>query len=357
MELLAICPPWCLPANTAVKVKSGAFFMSEDYNAGSVNPPPVSAAGLRLKKPKIKATPPPRLPKEPGNPPNSKLIIILALIVLVLILAVVLVIVLKKDNTGESVADGRGTAAKVMTSGNVELEIDMIRIEGGQFQRGDTFGGGRTDEYPVISTDLQSYQIGKCEVTEEIYAAVMGIRPRTAGNLPAVNVSWLDCVTFCNALSSLQGLEPFYAGDLSSATGVRIVAGANGYRLPSEEEWEYAARGGNRSENYYYSGSNDPSEIAWYEGNSGGRTHPVGSRRANELGLYDMSGNVFEWVWDWGEESLVDREWGPTSGSYKVFRGGSAVYPENELRVSARIRHRPSRKTVDLGFRLARSGA
>ena len=243
--------------------------------------------------------------------------------------------------------------------------IDMIFVEGGTFQMGNP-SGGASDERPVHSVTLSDFYIGKHEVTQKEYQAVMGSNPSNfkGDNLPVERVSWFNAVEFCNKLSEREGLTPVYSinGDTSLNVWSRgtLVADwtANGYRLPTETEWEYAARGGNKSKGFTYSGSNSIDDVAWYGDNSGSKTHPVGTKRANELGLYDMWGNVWEWCWDWyGEYSsrAKTNPRGPANGSSAVLRGGSWVSHVNLCRVANRVRSVRSVTYSSIGFRVART--
>ena len=174
---------------------------------------------------------------------------------------------------------------------------------------------------------------------------------RKGANRPAEGVSWFDCIQFCNKLSEMEGLEPVYT---VNGRDVTCNWTAKGYRLPTEAEWEYAARAGQK---YIYAGGNNVDEVAWYKDNSGGETHPVGQKHPNHFGLYDMSGNVWEWVWDWrgtySSSPTVDPQ-GPTSGSRRVFRGGGWRGSARHVRVSLRSSY-PASGYYNLGFRLCRS--
>ena len=193
------------------------------------------------------------------------------------------------------------------------------------------------DEKPVHSVTLSSYSIGQTEVTQALWTAVMGSNPSAnkGDNLPVEKVSWNDCQTFITKLNQLTGQK---------------------FRLPTEAEWEYAARGGKLSKGYKYSGSNTLSYVAWYTGNSSYKTHPVATKRPNELGLYDMSGNVWEWCQDWYgsySSSTQSNPTGPSSGSHRVHRGGSWLIDARHCRVSYRGSDTPSNTNFIFGFRLA----
>ncbi len=170
------------------------------------------------------------------------------------------------------------------------------------------------------------------------------------GDHPVTEVTWYGAVAFAYYLNELEGREQTYSlGDWS------VEQAKAGYRLPTEAEWEYAARGGASSKGYTYAGSNTASDVAWYSSNSGSSTHPVGEKQANELGLYDMSGNVWEWCWDWyGNYSSGSQTnpMGPSSGSYRVGRGGSWFFGAGYLRSAFRYYVSPGGSGSGLGFRL-----
>jgi formylglycine-generating enzyme required for sulfatase activity len=227
----------------------------------------------------------------------------------------------------------------------------MVRINGGTFQR----------ENNTIT--ISSFYMGKYEVTQKEWRAVMGNNPSSfkGDNLPVENVTWYDAVEYCNRLSQREGLTPAYTVNGTSVTWNRS---ANGYRLPTEAEWEYAARGGNGSPgNYIYAGSNNIDEVAWHYGNNGARgtatygTKAVGTKKPNGLGLYDMSGNVFEWCWDWYGTYASGAQTDPigaSSGSDRVVRGGSWVNSAEYARSAGRSHYNPNNRDVSLGFRLVR---
>ncbi|WP_337583248.1 formylglycine-generating enzyme family protein [Prevotellamassilia timonensis] len=217
-----------------------------------------------------------------------------------------------------------------------KLINNMMYVSGGTFIMG---GDESSDQTPTHSVTLSSYYICKYEVTQALWRAVMGSNPSKfkGDNLPVEQVSWNDCQTFINRLNSYTGRN---------------------FRLPTEAEWEFAARGGNYSRHYKYSGSNYIGDVAWYTDNSGNRTHPVGTKQANELGLYDMSGNVWEWCSDWyGSYSSYSQSnpTGATSGFGRVERGGNWCGLARYCCSSHRSYYAPGNSFDDLGLRLVLS--
>ncbi|MBD3288807.1 SUMF1/EgtB/PvdO family nonheme iron enzyme [candidate division KSB1 bacterium] len=233
----------------------------------------------------------------------------------------------------------------------------MILIKGGTFQMGDTNGIGEADEVPVHEVTLSDFYLSPYEVTQKEWQDIMGDNPSKfkGDNLPVENVSWYDAVEFCNKKSEAEGLAPCYRID---GENVSCDFSANGYRLPTEAEWEYAARGGNKAEETIYSGSDNPDKVAWYVKNSKETTHPVGQKSANELGLYDMSGNVYEWTWTRYHKYPSEPQTnpvGPDRGGHRMFRGASWFSIAENLRVSFRNRDHHEFKSAYLGLRLCRS--
>jgi formylglycine-generating enzyme required for sulfatase activity len=248
---------------------------------------------------------------------------------------------LKEDSNKIATATAGASLPKESKTFTVKgVSFVMVFVEGGTFQMGVTSNDpNRRDEMPVHNVTLSSYHIGQTEVTQALWQAVMGSNPswNKGDNLPVEKVSWNDCQMFITKLNQLTGQK---------------------FRLPTEAEWEYAARGGKLSKGYKYSGSNTLSYVAWYTGNSSYKTHPVATKRPNELGLYDMSGNVWEWCQDWYgsySSSTQSNPTGPSSGSDRVLRGGSWDYVAGICRVSNRLDDEPSRTHDNLGFRLALS--
>ena len=223
------------------------------------------------------------------------------------------------------------------------VTFTMVAVEGGTFMMGATSEQGSdagSDEKPVHQVTLSSYYIGQSEVTQALWKAVMGNNPVESDfgdNRPVIDVSWDDCQDFVIKLNQLTGKR---------------------FRLPTEAEWEYACRGGKKSRRYKYSGSNIIDDVAWYDGNSSDETHPVAIKSPNELGLYDMSGNVYEWCQDWYCDYSSAAQTNPTgasSGSYRVFRGGSWNYSAKYCRSSIRFINTPGYRKFNLGLRLALS--
>ena len=236
--------------------------------------------------------------------------------------------------------------------------LETVYVEGGSFQMGSTDSDADSDESPVHEVTVRSFSMAKTEVTQGQWKAVMGDENNPSkwkgDSLPVESVTWYDAVAYCNALSAKEGLEKVYT---INGTTVTADFDKNGWRLPTEAEWEYASRGGKESKGYKYSGSDTVGDVGWNRDNSGLRTHPVGEKAANELGLYDMSGNVSEWCWDWyGDYSSVSQTdpTGLSSGSSRVLRGGSWFYYGRYLRSANRDFYTPSYSYDDLGFRPVR---
>jgi formylglycine-generating enzyme required for sulfatase activity len=267
----------------------------------------------------------------------------------------------------------------------------MVLVEGGTFRMGSN--NGYDEEKPVHTETVKGFYIGKYEVTQNEWKEIMGttvaqqvdmafdewinsalregsnesyfslmnqgreifLLAGEGNNYPMYYVSWYEAAEYCNKLSMKERLVPAYRG-----LGDDIVCdfSATGYRLPTEAEWEYAAKGGNKDYiSYEYSGGNNVDNVAWYSGNSGGWTYPVGTKQANSLGLYDMSGNVWEWCWDWYEDYTSEVQTNPagaSSGPDRVLRGGGWLNSDADVRSASRSSYTPSNRYGSIGFRLVR---
>ena len=221
------------------------------------------------------------------------------------------------------------------------VSFTMMPVEGGTFTMGATTEQGTdagASEKPAHEVTLSSFAMGETLVTQELWVAVMGSNPSTNpsnAQYPVETISWDDVQAFLQTLNQLTGKS---------------------FRLPTEAEWEFAARGGNKSNGCKYAGSNLPGAVAWYYDNSGNSIHAVGTMAANELGLYDMSGNVFEWCSDWYGAYTADAQTNPTgaeTGSFFVCRGGSYNQAASMCRVSYRYVSKPTSKNGFIGMRLA----
>ena len=220
--------------------------------------------------------------------------------------------------------------------------FDMIRVEGGAFMMGATKDQGKgvdSNEKPAHLVTLSDYYIGETEVTQELWQAVMDINPANnkGANIPVEKVSWTDCQSFITRLNRLTGQQ---------------------FRLPTEAEWEYAARGGTMSKHSLYAGSNDIEEVGWYKDNAAGAPHRVKANAPNELGIYDMSGNVMEWCQDWYADNYYRKvkdanPQGPKAGTHRVVRGGGWIAEATFARVAKRNFTNPDARISYIGLRLA----
>ncbi|MCC3371918.1 SUMF1/EgtB/PvdO family nonheme iron enzyme [Cohnella sp. REN36] len=248
----------------------------------------------------------------------------------------------------------------------------LVYVKGGTMLNAKSSGYGK-------NVTLPNFYIGPYEVTQKEWMEVMGSNPSEfkGDHLPVEMVSWYDAVSYCNQRSIKEGLQPYYKIDQNRKDPnnksefdpikwtVTIQEGANGYRLPTEAEWEYAASGGQLSKGYAYSGSDHADTVAWYWRNAGDRylsgewnwpiiennhnqTKPIGVKKPNELGLYDMSGNVREWCWDWYEGADV------RSGSFRVVKGGGWIGDVSNAEISFRGKFEASGFGPDQGFRVSR---
>lgn len=221
--------------------------------------------------------------------------------------------------------------------------IEMVHVQGGEFMMGctDRHSDCSVNEAPAHLVKLDGFYIAKYEVNQALWMSVMGGKNPSkfiGDSLPVTGISWYDVQTFIGKLNQLTGKK---------------------YRMPTEAEWEYAARGGNLSKNYRFSGSNDLGEVAWCKDNSGDKPHAVGTKRPNELGIYDMSGNVYEWCsdgfdfYEWNSTEPLVNPTGYNLSETKVYRGGGMTSYWDVCRVSARSQSIPNAHFNYVGFRLA----
>jgi len=284
-----------------------------------------------------------------------------------------------------TVSDGQDsdTDSKVIT---VTDSLEIVLVQGGTYQMGDHFNEGSIDETPLHSVTVSDFYMGVCEVTQSEWITYMPAKDwssyGTGDNYPAYSVCWYEIMVYCNKRSIAEGFTPCYT--INSSTdpdiwgtvptssdstwnAVECNWSVNGYRLPTEAEWEYAARGGSHhTDDYRYSGSDTVSTVAWYtENNNPYGSKPTGTKAPNQLEIYDMTGNLYEWCWDWYESSYyttcndlgtVTDPYGPTSGTNRVLRGGGWASSTSTCRVAYRYKYfSPNSTTYDLGFRIVRT--
>ncbi len=246
---------------------------------------------------------------------------------------------------------------------------EMIYVEGGSFYMGNDYSGGM-DEKPEHKVTLNDFYISKYEVTFEMFDNFCNSSgyPKAndggygRGKKPVINVSWEGAVKFCNWLSSKFGYEKVY--DIKVDSAGMVIRGVNwdadGFRLPTEAEWEYVARGGSKTQGYSYAGSNDPKSVAWFAENSENTPHDVGTKSPNELNIYDLLGNAWEWCWDFYDPSYYanspeDNPRGPASGNNRVFRGGNFESKADFIRLTKRFQLPISLNSGLVGIRLVQN--
>ncbi len=265
------------------------------------------------------------------------------------------------DMDGSSLSNSQKELVKRESLRTNEIPVGSFLM--GALPNDEEAGDNEKPQHEVTLT--KGMLFGRYACTQGLYEKVMGTNPSHFKGLtrPVENVSWCEAVLFCNRLSELEGLEPAYVlpepfeNCRNWSKQVKWKQGANGYRLSTEAEWEYCARAG---ENYKYSGSDNLDEVGWYTNSSGSKTHTVGQKKANGYGLYDMSGNVWEWVWDSGcreyDSSITDPVYIDVSSPNRVRRGGSwNLWTGGESRVSIRSWYFASGRFDDQGFRFLRT--
>jgi formylglycine-generating enzyme required for sulfatase activity len=272
----------------------------------------------------------------------------------------------KPSDTQTSPAATTPAAAPPAVSSNPPQQAGsdaFVQVNGGSFTMGST--DGEADEKPPHAVSVSSFLISSKDVTFAEYDAFCEAtkreKPSDEGwgrdQHPVINVSWYEAVRYCNWRSEQDGLMPVYSGREGN---IACDFTANGYRLPTEAEWEYAARGGSLSKGFKFAGGNNSADVAWSGNAAKGGTQPVSTKKPNELGLYDMSGNVWQWCWDWYSGDSYSRSekqdpQGPATGARKVRRGGCWRYVEGTLRVTDRYAANPNEGNPETGFRLART--
>ena len=246
--------------------------------------------------------------------------------------------------------------------------LDMVKVEGGKFLMGskDDNRIAENDEQKQHEVKVNSFEINKLEVSVWEWKdyckktkQAMPLQPAWgwSDNNPITNITWYDAIKYCNWLSKEDGLTPAY-----KLAGPNVICdfNADGYRLPTEAEWEYAAKGGHKTKSNFFAGGNNSNDIAWFIKNSDKKPHSVGTKLPNELGIHDMSGNVWEWCWDWYNKDYykvedTDNPKGPIRGEKRTVRGGSWDSQENYLRTANRISTSPDKTNEFYGFRIART--
>ncbi len=282
--------------------------------------------------------------------------IIIGALVLVVLAAVLIYAITSKNRRDKNLVAAIDSLMTEIPSGLITL----VHVPGGSFCMGSA--EGEADELPTRLVNVSPFYIGQYEVTQSEWEEVMGYNPSNfVGTYwPVENVSWYDAVGFCNRLSVSEGLRPCYSG---SGNNISCDWNANGYRLPTEAEWEYAAGGGSQGrgmDGASISGVSD--NAAWHAGNSGRSSQTVGSRSPNNLDIYDMQGNVYEWCWDgYGKNSYANAgsndPRGLSNTKYKVLRGGSYGDAKSFSRIANRGYHQPDKAYADCGFRVVRTGS
>jgi formylglycine-generating enzyme required for sulfatase activity len=254
----------------------------------------------------------------------------------------------------------------IAISAGAQKKIKMVLVEGGTFEMGSDNKNFK-DETPKHKVRVDSFYISQFEISFDDYMVFCNqagySEPYGTYDYPVTNITWQRAVMMCNWLSRRDGFDRAYdiqRDDKETYFKVTCNFKSNGYRLPTEAEWEYATRGGHRSKNYKFSGSNSPFSVAWYSDTYQGMEHKSGELLPNELGLYDMTGNVAEWCWDRYDESYYSKKdsinpKGPDVGSYRVFRGGSRRDKMIHIENTRRFYLEENKKDMYLGFRVVRS--
>ncbi len=317
-------------------------------------PKPVPQTTYHAKQPEVST----KSPKDLGK---MKKIFVTLMIISVVILSYVLIqhFVFRHKpkfefTETEEVVDAQDLKLPTLTE-NIPLE--MLWVPSDTLIMGSISPEAQDDEFPLLTIKLDGFLISPREVTQAQWNMVYPTNPSLyiGPNLPVENVSFYEAIEYCNAKSQKDGLKPAYD---YHGTDIACDFTANGYRLPTEAEWEFAAKSGIGKNFKLYSGSDRPDEIGWYSENSLARSQPTGSKKPNSLDIYDMSGNVYEWVWNWYAPysyRVGNLYTGPDDGTDKVIRGGSWYHNAASMRITAREYVKPYVKTGFIGFRVVRS--
>ncbi len=268
----------------------------------------------------------------------------------------------KKRDEALLISASHSISPDTETNLDPEADPDMIYVEGGIFQMGDTFedGDADIDEVYVHNVNVGSFYMGTYEITQKEFEALMAYNSSyfKGDELPVTNLNWLEAMRYCNMMSEAEDLTSCYNIDGWDYTTCDFEA--DGYRLPTEAEWEYAAKGGEKSKGFKYAGDSLLDMVGWYIENTDAEPQPVGGKKPNELGLHDMSGNVSEWCWDaYGEDyyenSPLNDPTGPEFEGKPVFRGGSWINNRWNVRTTTRLTGWASSSPSYLGFRVVRN--
>ena len=344
------------PGVPQIPLRQGA--KEDQLPAGSVPGPEIPSPATGETAPETEIA----IKSEPPSPELRQLQKTFRTVVIISLLILLYIILKYYVINGRPIFHRAKTARKTEQVGEAKPRepnqpIEMVPIAGADAVLGSMDPDADSDEFPLQEVPLVAYLISPREITRQQWAMAMPdyTLATEEKDLPITNITFDDAVQFCNEKSRLDGLQPCYE---ILGNGMNCDFTANGYRLPTEAEWEYAAKGARRDDYSFYSGSTVADVVGWYYANSSRRLHPVGQKQPNQLKLHDLSGNAAEWVWNWYApytQSIETPFAGPDSGKDKVIRGGSYLDREHELRVTNRGHVRPFTKADNIGFRVVRT--